>query len=221
MCKPRWSSTTSPTTTAGKGGNGGVGIWAYESDSVVFQYNESGDNHGLRGTDGDGFDFDADTSNSLMQYNFAINNDGTGFQLDQWRDNQLFDGDVVRYNYAVNNGQRNGYSNLEVWGRVENASLYGNTIWVSPPKNGGSTSGIRVYNKTIGNLYTIGVHFSQNTIYSTGGVPFINVPTTEQAGDYDLTFNNDIFDSSGATPTFLFNGGHLSHPGQLRQEHRA
>jgi hypothetical protein len=188
-----------------KGGNGGVGIWAYESDDVVFQYNESGDNHGLRGEDGDGFDFDADTSNSLMQFNFSVNNDGTGFQLDQWRNDALFQGDVVRYNVAVNNGQRNGYGNLEVWGKVENSSLYGNTIYVSPPKDGSSTSGIRVYNKTISGLYAIGVHISDNTIYSSGGVPFINVPSGESAGSEDLVFSNDTFDSGGATPTFIYN----------------
>jgi hypothetical protein len=188
-----------------KGGNGGVGIWAYESDDVVFQYNESGDNHGLRGEDGDGFDFDADTSNSLMQYNLAINNDGTGFQLDQWRDNSLFQGDVIRYCYAINNGQRNGYGNLEVWGRVINAELFDNTIWVSPPKNGGSTSGIRVYNKTLQGLFAIGVHFSGNIIYSTGGVPFINVPSAEAVGEYDVEFEGDTFDDGGATPTFIYN----------------
>ena len=48
-----------------KGGNGGVGIWAFSSDNVTIQYNESYDNKSTRGMDGDGFDFDADVSNSV------------------------------------------------------------------------------------------------------------------------------------------------------------
>jgi len=186
------------------GGNGGVGIWAYQSNDVTFQYNESYQNHGYRGHDGDGFDFDADTSNSIMQFNYAYDNDGTGFQLDQWKNDSLFTNDVVQYNVAEDNGQRNNYGSLEVWGDVLNSSFIGNTVYVSPSSNGGSPSGMHAYNTTIAGLYVDNVTFEDNTIVSTGGLRMVYVPSAETQGAQGLTFVGNIYDTSGSTPNFSY-----------------
>jgi len=106
------------------GGNGLSGIWCYQSNKVVFQYNSAYNNHGLHGDDGEGFDFDADTSNSIMQYNYAGNNDGSGFMLGQWWNDNNETNDIIRYNISQNNGRKDNYSGIDVWGKIENAQIY-------------------------------------------------------------------------------------------------
>lgn len=185
-----------------KGGNGGVGIWAYTSNNVTFQYNTSYDNVTKGGRDGDGFDFDADVSNSVMQYNYAYGNDGTGAQLDQWKNDSNFTNDIVRYNVLVNNGRENNYGNLEVWGKVLNSYLYNNVIVTSPGESG-SNSAIRVHNSTISGLYVSGVHFVDNILDTSGGASLINIPSAEAQGAKNLTFTGNVYWTNGATPTII------------------
>jgi regulation of enolase protein 1 (concanavalin A-like superfamily) len=185
-----------------KGGNGGVGIWAYSANDVTFQYNRSYDNVTKGGHDGDGFDFDADVSNSVMQYNYAYGNDGTGAQLDQWKNDSDFTNDIVRYNVLVNNARENNYGNLEVWGRVLNCYLYNNVIITSPGNSGGS-SAIRVHNSTIAGLYVSGVHFVDNILDTSGGATLINIPEQEAQGAKNLTFTGNVYWTNGATATII------------------
>ena len=49
--------------------SGPVGIWAWESNAVVLQFNESFDNRTGGDADGGGFDFDGGVTDSVMQYN--------------------------------------------------------------------------------------------------------------------------------------------------------
>ena len=179
------------------GGIGGVGIWAYDANDVTFQYNESYDNITTKGTDGDGFDFDANVSNSIMQYNYAFGNDGTGAQLDQWQNNSDFTNDIVRFNVFQDNGRKNGYGNLEVWGKVLNSYLYNNVIYTTPG-NSGSNSGIRVHNSTIPGLYVDNVHFVNNIIDTSGGAALINIPQSEAEGAQNLTFTGNVYWTNGS-----------------------
>ncbi len=117
------------------------------------------------GVDGDGFDFDADTSNSVMQYNYAADNDGGGFMNDQWENDSVQAGNVIRFNVAQNNGRKGNYGDLEVWGKVINAEFYNNTVYDTPA--GGSA--IRIHNSTVTSLYGNGVHFDNNIFVTTGG----------------------------------------------------
>src|SRR5262249_34443949 len=59
---------------------GGVGIWAFDSNRILFTHNESYAN-GSRTIllDGDGFDFDRGVSNSVMVHNYSHDNGGAGF----------------------------------------------------------------------------------------------------------------------------------------------
>jgi regulation of enolase protein 1 (concanavalin A-like superfamily) len=185
-----------------KGGNGGVGIWAYTSNDVTFQYNRSYDNVTKGDHDGDGFDFDADVSNSVMQYNYAYGNDGTGAQLDQWKNDSDFTNDIVRYNVFVNNGRENNYGNLEVWGKVLNSYLYNNVI-VTTPGNSGSDSAIRVHNSAIPGLYVSGVHFVDNILDTSGGATLVNITAGEAQGAKNLTFTGNVYWTNGASTTII------------------
>jgi Right handed beta helix region len=174
-----------------KGGNGGCGIWTYDSTNVVFQYNVSYGNRSLRGHDGDGFDFDLDTQNSVMQFNYAYDNDGNGFQLNQWQNNTLFTNNVVRYNVSQNNSQRNNYAGLEVWGRVISCTFYSNLVYVQP--TAGEPSGIKVHNSTIGNLFVSNLGFYNNVIVVAGGRPAVTVPGGELFGAKGLSFRANLY----------------------------
>jgi Right handed beta helix region len=58
---------------------GGVGIWAFDSNRIVFAHNESFGNGSPEITDdGDGFDFDRGVSHSVMVDNYSHDNGGIG-----------------------------------------------------------------------------------------------------------------------------------------------
>jgi regulation of enolase protein 1 (concanavalin A-like superfamily) len=191
------------------GGMGGVGIWAYNANDVTFQYNASYDNKTTKNNDGDGFDFDADVSNSVMQYNYSYGNDGTGFQFDQWKNDSDFTNDIIRYNVAVNNGRKNNYGNIELWGKVLNAYVYNNVIYTTPG-NSGTNAGIQVRNNTLPGLHVSNVHFVNNIIDTTGGARLINVTSSELNGASNLTFTGNIYWTNGASVNIVYGSDHNS-----------
>ncbi len=66
-------------------GNGPVGIWTYESDSVLIQYCISYKNKtSIGGDDGGGFDLDGGVKNSTIRYCLSYENDGSGFGVFQY-----------------------------------------------------------------------------------------------------------------------------------------
>ena len=181
------------------GGNGGVGIWAYSSNKVIFQYNQSYNNKTTRSDDGDGFDFDADTSNSTMQYNLAYGNDGGGFQLNQWWNDDLESGDIIRYNISQNNGRKDNYAGIDVWGKVLNAQIYNNTVYNTPAVNG-QTSCIRISNNTITNLFVSNIYVANNIFVTTGGTPFVDFYSAALRGASNVVFAGNVYYSySGAS----------------------
>jgi len=116
-------------------GNGPVGIWAYESDSVTIQYCYSHDNHtSEKGMDGGGFDFDGGITNSVMQNNFSTNNEGAGYGLFQYKGASVWKNNIVRNNISYNDGRKNGQAGFLMWienGLTESISdcqIYENTV---------------------------------------------------------------------------------------------
>jgi hypothetical protein len=113
---------------------GPVGLWAYNSSQVTIQFSESYANLALY-QDGDGFDLDIGTTDSVIQYCYSHDNFGAGFLLSQqgsepWRNN------VIRYNISENDawGGRMGaityYSETSDLG-LEDSYVYGNTVYTS------------------------------------------------------------------------------------------
>jgi hypothetical protein len=114
----------------GRAGSGGVGIWAFDADHITIQYSESYKNL-TTSEDGDGFDLDGGVTNSVMQYDYAHDNQGIGFLVCGCVEFYEMHDNVMRYNVSQNdgtNGQPSGlyvlggqpFSNLEVF----NNSLY-------------------------------------------------------------------------------------------------
>jgi hypothetical protein len=120
--------------------SGPVGIWTWRANNVIIQYCESHHNRTGGPTDGGGFDFDGGTTNSVMQYNYSHDNDGTGFMIcsKSYENAPLsYSNNTVRYNISVNDGQKNNYWGINLWtgspkeAPIHNTQILGNTVYSS------------------------------------------------------------------------------------------
>lgn len=118
-------------------GNGPVGIWAYEADSVLIQYCISYRNKTSKGSqDGGGFDFDGGITNSTIQYCLSYENEGAGFSLFQYKGASPWYNNVIRYCISENDGNiSNGMGGIFIWNSSEDPEelkdcyIYNNTIY--------------------------------------------------------------------------------------------
>ena len=97
-----------------------VGLWAWNSDSVLIQYNEVCNTRTVR--DGMAFDNDAYSVGHICQYNFTKNNKG-GFILFHGYAYEVPDamneGHIIRYNISINDGK----SLIHFYGSGQTGSL--------------------------------------------------------------------------------------------------
>ena len=122
-------------------GGGPVGIWAWDANRVVIQFNESHHNRTDSSKDGGGFDLDGGMTNSVVQYNYSHDNDGAGYLLAQFEGARPFYGNLLRYNLSVNDGRRNRYGGIHLWstganGGITDTTLYANTICTTQSPDG-------------------------------------------------------------------------------------
>lgn len=168
-------------------GNGPVGIWAYECDSLTIQYCYSHDNKtSAKGKDGGGFDFDGGVTNSIMQYNLSMNNEGAGYGLFQFGGASEWINNEVRYNVSINDGKKNSQAGFFIWCDPFNkevpllASNIHHNVVIS--RYGHSVS--------FETGYSSGLYFYDNTFYLTGeGIEHIH-------GDYTrggVTFKRNVY----------------------------
>ncbi len=117
-----------------------AGIWPFGSDNTVMQFNEVS---GTRGThDGQGFDIDYQTRNTVMQYNYSHDNDG-GFLLICTTGESYCEKPIVRYNISVNDGivldskpkddpEADAYgATFRLSGRSTDGKIYNNLIFMT------------------------------------------------------------------------------------------
>jgi hypothetical protein len=104
---------------------GPVGIWAYNCDEGIIQYNISHHNHSNNHADGGGFDLDGGSTNSVLRYNLSYYNDGYGFQL--W---DFFWGETtfnrICKNISWYDCQKYDFGAFSVFGKVMSSSIYSN-----------------------------------------------------------------------------------------------
>ena len=185
---------------------GPVGIWTYDSTRITIQYNEAFANRTGASWDGGGFDLDQNVSNSIVQYNYAHDNDGAGYLLAQSVASDAHRANVVRFNISQNDGRANSYAGIEVWGRVLDAEIYNNTVYVSAASSG-SPRAVRVWNAGATDRFVARVHF-RNNIFMTAGLPVIEATAAALQGAADLRFEgNDYF---GGAPLAMWNGASYS-----------
>jgi hypothetical protein len=181
----------------GSVGDAGAGIWAYDSNKVLFQFNESYSNKTNGERDGDGFDFDQNVSNSVMQYNYSHDNDGAGYLLASHDDTPYHTNTIIRYNVSQNDNRKMEYGSLHAFGRITNSEWYNNTVYVTP--NGRRNPfGIQVRNGGIEDQDAQNIHFRNNSIHVTGGVRAVKVTSGQLEGASGIRFEgNNYFADDG------------------------
>lgn len=108
-----------------------VAIWAWSADHTLIQNNEAYGTKGQR--DGEGFDSDWNSRNTVIQYNYSHDNDG-GFLLicneggHDPGESAGNTGTIIRYNISQNDRTRG----INIAGPVEDSAIYNNTIYVGP-----------------------------------------------------------------------------------------
>jgi Right handed beta helix region len=108
-----------------------VAIWAWSADNTLIQNNEAYGTKGQR--DGEGFDSDWNSRNTVIQYNYSHDNDG-GFLLicneggHDPTESAGNTGTIIRYNISQNDRTRG----VNIAGPVEDSVIYNNTIYVGP-----------------------------------------------------------------------------------------
>jgi hypothetical protein len=178
----------------GQDGAAPVGIWAAGSNRVTIEYCESYNNHTATTTDGGGFDFDWDVSNSTIQYCYSHNNDGPGYILAAG--DHLNAGNTLRYNVSENDGRRNGRAGMQLWGNVTNASIYNNVVYMAFTGNA-NTAAFYAHDMGSNGKRPQNVLVQNNIFYTTGGAKVLNL-TSGVASNGTLKFTgNNYYTNSG------------------------
>ena len=112
-----------------RAGSYNAGIWPWSTDNSLFQLNEAAFTHTT--LDGEGFDSDFNSRNTLFQYNYSHNNEGgfmlicTPGKLD--KDNLGNLGTEVRYNIS-----RNDHTRIVNLSAAAHTAFHDNAIYVGP-----------------------------------------------------------------------------------------
>ncbi len=120
-------------------GNGPVGIWCYEADSVIIQRCISYANKtSAGGGDGGGFDLDGGVTNTVIQYCLSYQNQGSGFGIFQYAGAGNWHDNVVRFNISEEDGAVSpAKAGIFIWNssrdtnQFKNCLFYNNVIYNS------------------------------------------------------------------------------------------
>jgi hypothetical protein len=104
-------------SSSNTGRGGGVGIWAWESNNVVFRYDISFDTHS-HGKDGGGFDLDGACNNCLVDHCLSYDNDGPGYMHCDYPTAGPTRGNEMRSSISFNDGRFSGDNNCLGFGFV-------------------------------------------------------------------------------------------------------
>lgn len=187
----------------GNSSGGPVGIWAFECTNVTIQYNESHHNRTGGPWDGGGFDLDAGTTRSVMQYNYSHDNDGPGYLLAEPQVGTPYHHNVLRYNISQNDSRTNSGA-ISLWhdnNGISDIEIYHNTIFVSPNTTG-DVAAVKFKSPSTN------VHIRNNIFIGTGGVSLLIIAAGQsgiqfQGNDYWTAGGNFRIDWQGATYTGL------------------
>lgn len=160
---------------------GPVGIWVWDANAVIIRHNEAFDNRTAGPKDGGGFDLDGGVTNSVMHDNLSHGNDGAGYLLAQFPGARRFAGNVVRNNVSRDDGRKNGYGGIHLWGYFGDCDIRGNTVSVSPAASGIPAAVVFDAEGT----FVTRVRFECNRLSTTGGLPLIDVRSPQGNVTFD------------------------------------
>ena len=118
-------------------GNGPVGIWCYEADSVFIEHCLSYNNKTSRdGADGGGFDLDGGTTHSIIEDCYSYGNRGSGYCIFQYWGASPWHDNIIRNNITENDGTvSDSQAGLYIWNSSDdpkqfyNCKVYGNIVY--------------------------------------------------------------------------------------------
>ena len=171
-----------------------VAIWAWSADNTVMQHNEAYGTKGQR--DGEGFDSDWNSRNTVIQYNYSHDNDG-GFLLicneggRKPEESAGNTGTVVRYNISQNDRTRG----IAMTGPVHDSLIYNNTIYVGPEHH------VDLLLQSDWNGWAEGTRLYNNIFYSEGDAQFSYSVSRDADGAYTTkpgfgSSKDNVFDSN-------------------------
>lgn len=189
----------------GHKGGGPVGIWCYESDKVVIQYNHSHHNKAGDDADGGGFDIDGGTTNSFLQYNYSHDNEGAGYLFAQFYGASTMKNNAIRYNVSENDGLKNNYGGIVLWGgnSFSESFIYNNTIIVDAAK---AIQGVPCC-VTLLNSNFSGAKFYNNIFMAKGGADIIR--SHASPGKSIAEFSGNLYYSPDR---FIIKWGGITYP---------
>ena len=168
---------------------GPVGIWAFDSRNITIQNNSSFRNRTGSKTDGGGFDLDRNVTDSILQFNRSYSNDGAGYMLYQKPGTLGNSGNIVRFNVSQNDGGKNGFAGLHVFGPVSNAVFHDNVV-ISRPSLLKTSYAIRIQESGKKGLRMISnVLFRNNFLFACNQIPVIRIDQPHSAGQLRLVSN--------------------------------
>jgi hypothetical protein len=167
---------------------GPVGIWAWDSNNIVIQNNESYSNK-TSAKDGGGFDLDGGVTNSVLQYNYSHDNDGPGYLLMQYDYAREWGNNVMRYNISENDVRKGNYGAIHFWGEAKNASVYHNVV-VNSPNEKFAPGAIDFHpHYRDPNMFPKDIKIYNNIFVISGGIPIIDSESDEKT----IVFRNNNF----------------------------
>lgn len=178
---------------------GPIGIWAWDSNNLIIQYNESHNNKTNSTADGGGFDLDGGMTNSILQYNYAHDNEGPGFGFAQYTGARPFSNNTIRYNISQNDGKKNNTGGIGLWNGgsgISNSHIYNNTVFVTPTAGSPTPQGILFMTPTTN------VSIRNNIFITSGAAKMIDVA----GGQSNLLFQGNSYWSTTGNFSFRWNG---------------
>lgn len=172
-------------------GAGPMGIMTMESNNLVVQSNEV---HHTRssGSDGGGIAFDGGVTNSVMQYNYIHDNDGSGITLAQYYPVRVnFSNNTVRYNISQNDGRKSiSWAGIVIAGPAQNTQIYNNTIY-------GVENTIGIYGALLITGQTTNLNIRNNVFITAGGTGGMQQASVA-GGQVSMALQNNAYWGSGS-----------------------
>ena len=114
-------------------GNGPVGIWTYESDSVTIQNSKSHHNKTAKGADdGGGFDLDGGVTNSIIQNCISYENEGAGYGIFQYAGASPWQNNVIRNCTSTNDGRiSRAKAGVFIWNNSEEKNDFSGLLFIN------------------------------------------------------------------------------------------
>lgn len=120
-------------------GNGPVGIWCFEADSVIIQHCIAYKNKTSQGGgDGGGFDLDGGVTNSIIQYCLSYQNQGSGYGIFQYAGASNWHDNIIRFNISEDDGNVSpAHAGIFIWNssrdtnQFRNCQFYNNIVYNS------------------------------------------------------------------------------------------